>query len=269
MSSAERAEEIVEPEAQSFYCHTLRVLQEANIPFLVGGAFAFGHYTGIIRHTKDFDVFVRRADVQPARAALAGAGYQSDLTFPHWLGKAYSGEFFVDLIFGSGNGVAPVDDAWFDHAESCEMLGVPVMLCPAEEIIWSKAFVQERERYDGADVAHLLRARAERLDWRRLLDRFGENWRVLLAHLVLFGFVYPAERDRVPAWAIDELAERLREETHAAPAADQRCRGTLISRQQYLKDVQEWGYRDARLQPSGGMTSQEIAHWTAAIDSSE
>ena len=35
----------------------------------------------------------------------------------------------------------------------------------AEETLWSKAFVMERERYDGADVAHLILAHGERLDW--------------------------------------------------------------------------------------------------------
>ena len=64
------------------------------------------------------------------------------------------------------------------------VLDVPVRLIPAEEMIWSKAFVMERERYDGADVAHILRACAETLDWPRLLQRFDGHWRVLLQHLV-------------------------------------------------------------------------------------
>jgi hypothetical protein len=34
----------------------------------------------------------------------------------------------------------------------------------AEEVIWSKAFVTERERYDGADIMHVLLACAETLD---------------------------------------------------------------------------------------------------------
>ncbi len=58
-------------------------------------------------------------------------------------------------------------------------------------MIWSKAFIMERERYDGADIAHLILACGRDLDWRRLLGRFGRRWRVLLSHLVLFGFVYP------------------------------------------------------------------------------
>ena len=41
------------------------------------------------------------------------------------------------------------------------VLDQPARLVPAEEIIWTKAFIMERERYDGADVAHILRACAD------------------------------------------------------------------------------------------------------------
>ena len=75
---------------------------------------------------------------------------------------------------------------------------MPVQIAPAEETIWSKAFVMERERFDGADVAHLILGHGDKLDWQRLLERFGPHWRVLLAHLVLFGFIFPSARSRVP-----------------------------------------------------------------------
>ena len=41
-------------------------------------------------------------------------------------------------------------------------------LCPPEEMIWSKAFVQERERFDGADVLHVFRTLGRTLSWDRL-----------------------------------------------------------------------------------------------------
>ena len=84
-----------------------------------------------------------------------------------------------------------------------------VQIAPAEETLWSKAFVMERERFDGADVAHIILAYGERLDWGRLRERFGAHWRVLLAHLVLFGFIYPSARSRVPVAVMEELLGRL------------------------------------------------------------
>jgi hypothetical protein len=140
-----------------------------------------------------------------------------------------------------------------------------VKIMPVEESIWSKAFIMERERYDGADIAHLLQACAEQVDWTRLLQRFGPHWRVLLSHLLLYGFVYPGERGRVPAWVVQRLLGQLRAEQAAVPPPERVCQGTLLSREQYLVDIELQGYRDARIAPFGPMTAQEVARWTDAI----
>ena len=258
-------QQILEPEGRAFYCTTLSVFETAKLDVLVGGAYAFARYTGIERHTKDFDVFVRECDFERTLAALGAAGYQTEVAFPHWLGKAHCGEYFVDVIYSSGNGIARVDDEWFENATADHVFDLPVRLCPVEEMMWSKAFVQERERFDGADIAHLLRARAEQIDWQRLLRRFGPNWRVLLSHLVLFGFIYPSDSHRLPGWVMQDLMRRL-EASCSAPASSPRiCRGTVLSRQQYLVDVKDWGYRDARGLPDNPMSDGEIRTWTAGI----
>jgi hypothetical protein len=254
------------PETVAFYRRALQTLQGSGIPFLVGGAYALQRYTGIVRHTKDFDIFVRPADCQRVLDTFAAAGFRTELTFPHWLGKVFGNGDFVDVIFSSGNGVATVDDGWFEHAVDGEIFGEAVKLCPVEETIWSKGYVLERERYDGADIAHLLRARGRDLDWRRLVGRYGRHWRVLLSHLVLFGFIYPSERDAVPAWVLEELTGRLRKEAEAPPKKKKVCQGTLISREQYLTDVEQWGYEDARLRPGGPMSPGDVQIWTEAIE---
>src|SRR5258705_333222 len=149
---------------------------------------------------------------------LIGLSPRAELTHPHWLGKVYADDAYVDVIFRSGNAVAEVDDEWFEHAIPDEVLGMPASLCPAEEVIWSKGFVMERERFDGADMAHLFRACAERLDWDRLLRRYGAHWRVLLSHLVLFGFIYPAESSKIPNWVMSDLLTRLHAEMVDTPS---------------------------------------------------
>ncbi len=250
--------------AAALYRRVMQELARARIPYLVGGAYALAHYTGIVRSTKDFDIFLRRADLDAALGVLAEAGCRTELAYPHWLAKAYRGDDFVDLIFSSGNAMAAVDDLWFRHAEPATVLGQSILLTPPEEMIWSKAFVMERERFDGADVAHTVHACHERLDWARLVARFGPQWRVLLAHLVLFGFIYPGERSHIPRWVMTELVGRLSAEL-GTDDGEQVCQGTIISREQYLPDVEAWGYFDARVAPRGPMTREEVERWTKAI----
>jgi len=264
-SSVPHSGTLPEPPVAAFYRHVLETLNASGVPYMVGGAYALNCYTAIDRHTRDLDIFIRRADFAHASAALAQESYEVELTFPHWLGKVHAEGVYIDLIFSSGNGVAEVDDAWFEHAANAVVLEVPTRICPPEEMIWSKAFIMERERYDGADIAHLLRALGDELDWSRLFRRFEPHWRVLLSHLVLFGFIYPPHRNLVPVALMDELIERLRRETHSVPPQHGICLGTLLSREQYLNDIEQQGLQDGRLAPEGKMTSEDTAHWTQAI----
>jgi len=268
LTETSKMTELLSKETIAFYQQAMRAFEEGGVPFLVGGAYAFARYTGIERHTKDFDVFVKPEDFERALEVLGRQGWKTECTFEHWLGKAYHGEDFVDVIFSSGNGVARVDDLWFEHAVEGRVLDRPVLLVPAEEMIWSKSLIMERERFDGGDVNHVIHSRVDELDWDRLLRRFQPDgaWRVLLAHLTLFGYVYPGDAHRIPDRVIEALTGRLLQET-AEPADDDKlCRGTILSRSQYLIDVHTWGYQDARLEPAGNMSAEEIQKWTAAAE---
>jgi hypothetical protein len=249
--------------ATTFYRGVVEALQSAEVPFLVGGTYSLERHAGIQRRTKDLDLFIRRSSFDLAAQALESAAFFVELTHPHWLAKAKRDDWQVDLIFAGGNGLARVDDEWFEHGVRDTVVDVPVLLCPAEEMVWSKSFVMERERFDGADVLHILRESAERLDWRRLLRRYGAHAGVLLAHLILFRFVYPSEAHRIPRWVLD--AARTQADAGGAPAT-RLCRGTLLSRSQYRVDVDEWGYQDARLPPYGAMTPEQIALWNDDTD---
>jgi hypothetical protein len=249
--------------ASLFYADTLRTLTDAEVPFVVGGAFALKHYAEITRGTKDLDVFLRRRDLPRALEALQERGYGTEETFPHWLAKAWCGDHFVDFIYASANGLCQVDDGWFRSAVTITIFDQPALLCPVEEVIWSKCFVMERERFDGADVNHLIAARGDTIDWRRLVDRFAEHWRILLGHLVFFTFAYPREREKVPGWVLEELTTKLHAERSSEKVTV--CNGTLLSREQYLVDIREHGYDDARVPPHGNVPQPDIDAWTDAI----
>ena len=266
MRLASRASPVLPPEDPelAFYARVMGMLHEARVKFLVAGAACLQHHTGICRDTKDLDLFIHERDLERTLSALEGAGMMTECAFPHWLAKAYDRDGkFVDLIYNSGNGATPVDDLWFEHASHGTLLGQPVAFCPVEETIWSKSFVMERERFDGADVAHLLAARARTLDWDRLVWRYGRYWRVLYAHLVLFQFIYPDRAHTIPEGVMEDLAGRIQRERHVIKR-DRVCMGTLISREQYLVDL-EGGRRDGRLPPTGKMHPVDVAAWTAAI----
>lgn len=254
---------VCDADTPALFAETLRALQEAGVEYLIGGAFALARFTGIDRSTKDLDVFVREADCARTLEVLTSIGCRTEWTFRHWLAKATRDDALIDVIYSSGNGIATVDDEWFAHAPEASVCGIVSKLSPPEELIWSKSFVLERERFDGADVLHVLRNMGPDLDWPRLIARFGDHWRVLLSHVVLYAFVFPSERHQIPAWVADELTQRLASGWNDDLRNGKTCFGTLLSREQYLPDLQR-GYGDGRL-VVGSMTAGEIAEWTGAI----
>ncbi|EYF00954.1 hypothetical protein [Chondromyces apiculatus] len=216
----------------------LAAMIDGEVPFLVAGKYAQFAYTGIYRETKDLDLFLLERDLPAAFRVLEKAGFRTEIQDARWIGKAYFGDSFVDLIFASSNGLCVVDDLWFQHAREGAVLGYQVPLAPPEEMIFSKAFVDERERFDGADINHLIYACGHEMDWERLLARFGPHWELLFAHLSMYRFVYPGARRQVPDWVMDELCRRTQAVSRAGDAASEVCRGHLISNEQYRQDYE-------------------------------
>jgi hypothetical protein len=250
-----------EPDVQTraFYLRSLAALDEAGVPYVVGGGYAMAYHTGIVRNTKDLDLFVTRLNRDWALRVLRNAGYRVEMTWPHFLCKALHNDSFIDILYDSANGLCPVDDKTIEHAQPAEILGRPVPLCPPEEMIWSKAYVMDRDRFDGADIAHLILACGDDIDWNRLISRFVRHEQVLLAHLLLFDYSYPSERQQVPEWVVQELMQRVQQQ----PCADEKiCQGTFLAKDQYHYDVNHWGYADARLAQNGGpLTGEELKHF--------
>lgn len=237
---------VEDPEERRVHGHALGLLQDAGLEPMVGGAYALRTHTGLWRDTKDLDLFVRKDRIHDALAVLSRGGYRTEFTDQLWIAKAFGGPFYIDLIFSSGNGLGIVDEQWRARAATAQVLGRESLIVPAEEMIWQKAFIQERERFDGADIHHLLRCKGASLDWKHLLWRFDPHWQVLYVHLISFRFCFPSDKDQVPSWVMCNLAARLALEEERPPAKDKLCRGTLLSRQQYLHELREHGYRDAR-----------------------
>ncbi len=235
------------PEAErSAYRRALRTLNAAGVPFVVSGLYAIYEYTGIYRQTKDLDLMLEPTWVVPAGRALRENGFRVELSHAHWIAKAFHGGAMIDLVYGMGNGIEFVDRAWYEHSRPAILATTPVRVAPAEELIWHRLFISERHRSDVADVVHLFLTCGERLDWHRLLRRAADHWRLLLAQILLFDYVYPSRRDRVPAWVRRELTARAGAAVDTAADPEAPFRGTLVSRFSFAIDVNEWGFRDLR-----------------------
>jgi hypothetical protein len=232
------------------YRSALEILAASEIPFLIGGGYGLEFHTGVHRETKDLDVFILPRDCRRLLRHFAGHGHTTRVAEDHWLAKVWIDGALVDLIFGFRNGLAAVDEGWFANAPTGSLLDTPVRYLAVEEMIWSKAFVMERDRYDGADIAHLIRTKEREIDWPRLLAIFGSHWPVLFNHLVMFSFVYPHHGASIPEWVQTEFVRRWQRRMEEAETCDPPlCQGTLLSTTQYVHDILELGFRDARHLP--------------------
>jgi nucleotidyltransferase DUF2204 len=232
------------PEDQkALFREVLTALTTGRIPYAVSGAFALQQHTGIWRFTKDLDVFLTTEVVQFALRLLGQHNYVCEICDPVWLAKAHRDDFFVDLITGMSNGVITVDQSWIERSQPAEIIGIETRVLAPEELIASKLFVTRRERFDGADIAHVIYGTKGKIDWDRILAIVGEHWEMLLWSLLLFRYVYPAHTEYVPFSLWNDLLTRYMA-LIAKPDSGARFRGSLIDEKMFAIDVKEWGMDD-------------------------
>lgn len=231
---------------RAVYRRALEALNAAGVEYVVAGAYAIYEHTGIYRKTKDLDLFFEPESILPAARALRDAGFVMRLEDEHWLAKATSGEYFVDLIYGMGNGMSFIDEGWIRNSRPGILAATPVKIAPAEELIWHRLFISERHRHDMSDIVHLILCVGEALDWERLVGRVGDNWPLLLSQVLMFAYVYPGHKSNIPKWVPEGLLERARQEFVREDEDLDLTRGPVISRFSFTIDVREWGFHDPR-----------------------
>ncbi len=250
------------PEQHRLFCEVLRHMNFAGLPYVVAGAFALQKHTDIWRNTKDLDLFLPPETVPQALRHLQEQGFETEVRDPVWLAKAHRDGYYVDLITGMSNAIITVDQSWVDRGSPMTVLGVPTRVLAPEELIASKLFVNFRERFDGADVLHIVYGTKGRLDWQRLRQLVGEHWELLLWELILFHYVYPAHSDYIPSEVWTDLLSRLQRDLQSPPK-QAAFRGSLIDEKMFAIDVHEWGMdnllQDQREQHEPKITSEEGA----------
>jgi len=229
------------PEKQALlFREVLMILKEKHFPYAVSGAFALRQHTGICRFTKDLDLFLTACTSRRVLSYLERNGFACEVSDPVWLAKVHKGEFFVDLITGMSNGVVVVEDSWIERASPAVIHGVETRVLAPEELVASKIFVAKRERFDGADIAHIVYGTYPKFDWDRELQLVGDHWEMLLWSLLLFRYVYPAQTHYVPARVWSRLLRKF-ENAIAKPDPRANFRGSLVDENMFAIDINEWG----------------------------
>ena len=243
------------PEQRQLFVEVLELMNREQVPYVISGAFALHQHTGICRDTKDLDLFLPAEHVHTALDALRRNGYEIEIADPVWLAKAHRDDFFVDLITGMSNGAVTVEQSWVDRSTPCTVLGVPSRVLGPEELVASKMFVTRRERFDGADICHVIYGTRGNFDWDYMMElvrQHGDHWEIMLWHLILYHYVYPGQTDNVPRRIWDTLLTKFQRAV-ANPDPKAKFRGSLIDENMFWIDVNEWGLpntiedlRDAR-----------------------
>jgi len=227
----------------ALFKEVLLLLEQLECSYAVAGAFALREHTGICRYTKDLDVFLTAQSVSEVLPKFAKRGFRYEVCDSCWLAKVHRSGYFVDFITGMSNGVIGVDESWISRAKPATICGVTSRVLAPEEMLASKLFVTRRDRFDGADIAHLIFATRGNLDWERILQLAGDHWELVLWSLLLFKFVYPAHSGYVPKSLWKDLIGRVEADLRQPKPAAQ-FRGMLIDDIMFAIDVEEWGLQD-------------------------
>ena len=191
------------------YRKVIRRATERGIRFAFGGAFATAEYTGDLRNTKDFDIYVRPVDRAGMIQVMGEAGLTDHfdrLAYDRsWIYRASQGDIIVDAIWAMANHRAEVDEGWLTLGPEVSILGEPLRAIPIEELIWSKLYVLQHERCDWTDIFNLLDARLEVIDWDRLLSRLAEDAPLLVGAVSVFSWLAPDRASAIPPPVRDRL----------------------------------------------------------------
>lgn len=229
--------------ARAYYEEALRLLNENGNDYLIGGAFAVCLYTQICRSTKDLDIFCREEDYRELLKIFQNYGYKTEITDPRWIAKSFKDDFYIDIIFSNTTNIHRVDDSWFDLATENNWGDIDFKMISAEDLLWSKIYIQNRERYDGADINHLILRYGDKMNWERVESRMKEHWRLLLSQFLNFQFVYPSEQGKVPRWLFHKLLQKAEEQYDLPQSQMKICLGPLLDHTSYRQDIVEWDYK--------------------------
>lgn len=192
------------------YQRIIALLEHHGVPFALGGAFALATYTGQWRNTKDIDLYVEPSMKERTVQILLDEGGLTDLhiRLPYdrmWIFRGEEDGTIVDVIWALANQVASVDREWLTKGPRINVRGHTIAVIPAEELMWAKLYVLQRERCDWPDVLNILYFTCDILDWNRFLTRFNDDVSLLGAALKVFEWLCPERAGHIPGEVWEEV----------------------------------------------------------------
>jgi hypothetical protein len=222
---------LIPEEDWKIYKAAIDVARSVEVPFLLAGAFGLAAYTHRWRNTKDLDLVVIPDDRQRLIDALLDAGFQDyypTLAYDRgWIFRFIREGCLVDVIWAMPNRRAVVEADWFEHGRPVNIRGEELQAVGAEELVWQKIYVLQRDRCDWPDLFNLIYAAGPELHWKRLLERMDCDRPLLAGLLQVFSWICPGTTRELPGWLKKEL--RLAEPDEADPAS-RRCLALLDTR---------------------------------------
>ena len=147
---------------------TVSALDEAQIPFLIGGSLA-SWARGGPASSHDLDVMIRPADARRAQEALVAVGMRPEDPPESWLLKAWDGEVLVDLIYEPAGLV--VDDDLIAGAECANAAAMDFRVMAVDDVLYTKLNALNEHCLDFSSLLQIARAVREQVDWDRLRER--------------------------------------------------------------------------------------------------
>jgi len=121
-----------------------------------------------------------------------------------WIYRAHLDGVIVDTIWAMANKRSQVDEVWL-NGPKVQLCGQSVTVIPAEELIWSKLYVLQRDRCDWPDIINLIGATGPELNWEHLLSRVAEDLPLVKGVMSIFSWLAPKQALRIPKWVWSKL----------------------------------------------------------------
>lgn len=199
------------PESEwAFYQKVIQAVRGLDISFALGGAFAVAAHVGLWRNTKDLDLYVCPEERQRVIDTLNHLGlkdYYEVLPYDrNWIYRSYKEDIIIDIIWAMPNQRTLVTDTWLEAGPTLHLRGEEVRVVPAEEMIWGKIYVLQKERSDWTDIFNLIYAVGPQMDWPRLIEDLDMDAPLLGAVLQVFAWLTPGRARELPGWLWERLS---------------------------------------------------------------